>query len=462
MSLDRARFLLKVVRQGAQLATVCTEPAMVALATAKARDLAGLSPCAVFSIEVSLSPGVMKNCLSVGLPGTDRRGPEVAAALGAVAGDPRLGLQVLSAVRSADIHAVHTLLEQGRVVVCCDLGRQGVYARARVQGDGHMAEVAIEGSHCRFTTMIRDGRELSREEKAAALSPGGAPSGVMEEEEEEVMLERITGFSLPGLVEAVLLMEESQVAWFREASTAALSLGECALRGECPQAVPAWGVGLARLLSVSGGSSGSLSSLMQRVRVLVSSAVSARMAGVPWPVLTSAGSGNQGIVCSIPVLSVGQSARVGAEREARALVLAQAINVFLKAFTGNISALCGAVTAGAGVAAAVCWLLGGDMAQVEGAVQSVLGSLFGMICDGAKASCALKCSVGASEGVLAGYMARQGVFLGREEGIVGRSVAETMQLLEVISHELLCRTDIAILQARSLRSDDCLGASARG
>lgn len=327
--MDQASFLLKAVLQGAQLATVCTEPAMIALATAKARDLAGLSPRTVLSIEVSVSPGVMKNCLSVGLPGTDRRGPEVAAALGAVAGDPRLGLGVLGAVDSADIPAVHSLLDGRRVVVRCDPGRQGVYARARVQGDGHTAEVAIEGSHCRFTTMILDGRELSGQEKAAALPPGGAPWGVMEEEEEEVMPERIRAFSLPGLVEAVLSMEESQVAWFREASTSALSLGECALRGECRQAVPAWGAGLARLLSASGWSSGSLSGLMERVRVLVASAVSARMAGVPWPVLTSAGSGNQGIVCSIPVLSVSQSNGVGAEREARALVLAQAINVFL-------------------------------------------------------------------------------------------------------------------------------------
>jgi len=458
--LDRASFLLKAVRQGAQLATVCTEPGMIALATAKARDLAGLSPCAVLSIEVSVSPGVMKNCLSVGLPGTDRRGPEVAAALGAVAGDPRLGLEVLVAVHSADMQAAHRLVDERRVVVRCDPGRQGVYARARVQGDGHTAEVAIEGSHCRFTTMILDGRELSGQEKAAVLSPRGTPGGVTEE---EVIPERIREFSLPGLVEAVLSMEESQVAWFREASTSALSLGECALRGECRQAVPAWGAGLARLLSASGWSSGSLSGLMERVRVLVASAVSARMAGVPWPVLTSAGSGNQGIVCSIPVLSVSQSKGVGAEREARALVLAQAINVFLKAFTGNISALCGAVTAGAGVAGAVCWLLGGDMAQVEGAVQTVLGNLFGVICDGAKGSCALKCSVGATEGVLAGYMARQGVFLHREEGIVGSSVGETMQLLELISQEVLCRTDMAILRARSLGLADPFPAgSTRG
>lgn len=174
-----------------------------------------------------------------------------------------------------------------------------------------------------------------------------------------------------------------------------------------------------------------------QARLWCAAAVAARMGGTPWPVHTSAGSGNQGLLVSIPVLLAGAEP----DELGQALLLAHAVNLYLKAFTGEVSALCGNATGGAGVAAALSWLGGVDLPAVGRSVQLAVGWLYGTTCDGAKASCALRIGFGAASGVLAARMAHSGSGLPGGEGLVGRTVEETARLIGRLTREVLGGTD---------------------
>ncbi|NPV71427.1 MAG: serine dehydratase subunit alpha family protein [Firmicutes bacterium] len=439
---EEASLLLALVRQGAEKATVCTEPAMIAFAAAKSKSLISESPARV---EVTVSPGVMKNCLAVGLPGTDRKGPEIAAALGAVVGRPEMGLEALSGVDPRTVREAHRLLDSNSVKASCSLRYTGVYCLARVVGATRTAEVTIEGNHTRITRMMVDGQVVVEQ----PVPPEGMDKGDPAPSRWSSM-ESVKQFSYGFLLDMIMSADVDEIQYLQEGALSALSLAEQSLHGGCSVSLPDFPHALSNILTCAPAKDEVGRSLITKARLWVAAAVCARMAGVIWPVLTSCGSGNQGISISIPVLLAARAVNAGPIKEVKSLLLAHATNLYVKAFTGNISALCGAVSAGAGVAASVCWLMGGHKKQVEGAAQTVIGNLYGMLCDGAKASCALKCAAGAAEGALAGQMAVSGVFSHGEAGIVGCSLGETLCTIGSFS-PVLNQVDPLIVGVRGAR-----------
>jgi len=169
------------------------------------------------------------------------------------------------------------------------------------------------------------------------------------------------------------------------------------------------------------------------------------MGGTPWPVLTSGGSGNQGIMLAIPVVSVCEVLGLDSDEATRALYLGHAVNLYIKSYMGSISCVCGAVSAGAGVAAAVSWCLSRDVRQGEQSIIMVLSALYGMLCDGAKASCALKGSIGAIQGLNAAFMVYKGVSIPEGEGIVGSSIEETLDNVGYFSEKIFSYGDKIML-----------------
>ncbi len=425
--------LLRLVRQEAQVAVGCTEPAMVALAAAAARALAGEPPV---RIEVSASPGVLKNARAVGLPGTRRKGIDMAAALGAVGGDAGLGLRVLEPVTPEDAAAAAALVESGCVRVRREAEAGGLMARVEVVTAGHRAAVTISESHTNFVRTTLDGRDV------APFPEGGRPSD--KPGGDRSSLAELTRFRFADLYEAVMMAGLDDIVYLVEGAESNYDLARAALQGECLEAAPDY----TRSLKKAAGGQVLGPDLVSQVRLLTAAAVSARMGGTPWPVLTSGGSGNQGILVGLPVLLVARhvaaeagGAAGGPERLTRALLLAHAVNLYLKAFCGELSAVCGTVTGGAGVAAATCWLLGGDRAQGERAIQMVASGLYATICDGAKGSCALKIAEGAANGVIAGQLARDGGFVEPGEGLVGKDIDETVRLLGRLTREVINGAD---------------------
>jgi L-cysteine desulfidase len=169
------------------------------------------------------------------------------------------------------------------------------------------------------------------------------------------------------------------------------------------------------------------------------------MSGVPWPVVTSGGSGNQGIMVSVPVMSVAKHLDLDEAATARALTIAHSVNLFVKAYMGEVSCSCGGVGAAAGIAAATCWMRGGTVGQMEEAISQVLASLFGTICDGAKATCALKGTTSVLTGMLTGLGASRSTGSIRDQGVLGSTLNETLTRIAALNEGVINKADELML-----------------
>lgn len=418
--------LLTLVIEHAQFATVCTEPSMIALATAKCRNLLGTLPQ---RIEVRVSPGILKNALSAGLPCGDRKGPEVSAALGAVVGDDSKGLQIFDNVSSEHLESAYTMVDENMVCVSWDEEATGVYACVTCYANGHEAKVIIEGSHTNVTFMSFDGEEVFKSGSDSNASP----------------LRRLREVSFEDLYSACMKTDIEDIGFLLEGAKSDVELSFQAQTAE-KQKHSLMGPA-EKIRSSSDEMASSISSIcvFSSVYHEVLLAISARMGGTPWPVLTSGGSGNQGIMLAIPVVSACEVLGLDSDEATRALYLGHAVNLYIKSYMGSISCVCGAVSAGAGVAAAVSWCLSRDMRQVEQSIVMVLSALYGMLCDGAKASCALKGSIGAIQGLNAAFMVYKGVTIPEGEGIVGSSIEETLDNVGYFSEKIFSYGDKIML-----------------
>lgn len=409
--------IVELFKQEIQMATTCTEPGAIALASSTARSLAGGT---LLGVDVELSRGVLKNSLSVGLPGTARVGPHVAAALGITGGNAELGLEVLKEIKDEHVKEALDLLDRGMVKVTCNRNAQGIYIKVVLTTDLHNASILIQNSHSTITD----------------VTVNDAPLPTKQTVHQKIDL--LQTFSFEQIIELISCIEYGEFAYVYEGARSNLSLGrkfEKILNN----------IGKPQLIAQK--EINMPDSLAARIRLLVMAAVSARMEGTIWPVITSAGSGNQGIVVSIPVMLTAELLGAGTNEQFNALKLAHAVNLFIKAFLGEISSSCGAISAGAGVAAAVCWLLGGDYTQMERSVQTVLGTLYTLVCDGAKKSCALKCATSAVEGLIAGLVVMNSKHFSFEGGIVGSTIEETIRTLKLLGEKKLNDLDELLIEA---------------
>ena len=433
-------FLAELIAQKAQVATVCTEPAMIAFAAATATRVLGTVPTALTVVTCS---GVFKNALGASLPGTARRGPAMAAALGAVIGQPEAKLAILQGIAPEHIEAATRMVDAGCVNASADATREGVYVRVIAQAAGHSADVTIAGGHSQLASVLRDGEPV----RANAVS-GAGPAANGESPAAPADLSALREWCFGRLVTAATSIDPKATAYLNAGALSNRALSEAVAAARCP-VPPAFGTPPLdlRLLPLLAGQDGG--ALDRRVRTSVAAAVAARMTGQDWPVLTSAGSGNQGITVGVAVVLAAEAVGAPEDRQITALVLAHAVNLYVHAFIGEVSPACGAVSAATGVAVAVCWLLDGSLVQLESAAQLTLASLLGVICDGAKGTCALKCGAAAVEGLLCGQWARSGVAVPAETGIVGRDLVETLTLAKAIVEQGLRQSDDLIIAART-------------
>lgn len=405
-----------LLKEQAAWATVCTEPAMVALSAAKAAHTLGEPPV---SIEVYLSGGVLKNALSAGLPHTAKKGPELAAALGALSAKPELGLTILGNVTESDLDEALDMAASGKVKVHWEREREGVYGKCVARGANHIAEAVIERSHTNITMVALDGR----------------PAEACATEAKRSDLSALREWDFPRLVEAALMIDASRLEWLLEGARSCVRLSE-----KAPGLVAEDMIDFTWVCS-----SDSCGTPIVDVANRVSRAIFARMSGVPWPVVTSGGSGNQGIMVSVPVMSVARQLGLDEGMTIKALTIAHAANLFVKAYMGEVSCSCGGVGAAAGIAAATCWARGGTTEQMEEAISQVLASLFGMICDGAKATCALKGTTSVLTGMLTGLGASKRKASMRNQGVLGSTLTETLRRIEALNEGVINRVDELML-----------------
>ena len=430
MKLDKAERerIIRLVRQQVVPAIGCTEPICVSLCVARATEILGTKPTAV---QVNLSANILKNAMGVGIPGTGMVGLPIAIALGVLAGKSEYGLEVLKDVTQEDVERGKQYLAERRIKIALkeDI-EEKLYVEVAVEDEaGHRAKAIIAGHHTTFVYLESDGKVL--------LDNCQSSSGEGEEEACELNLRKVYDFAMETPLE--------EIEFIREARRLNESASRQALKG-------CYGHELGKTLSRPLGRGIMGDTIFSHILSSTSCACDARMAGAMIPVMSNSGSGNQGICATMPVVVFAEENHNTEEELIRALMLSHLTAIYIKQSLGVLSALCGCVVASTGSSCGITYLMGGKYEQVSYAVKNMIANLTGMICDGAKPSCALKLTSGVSTAVLSAMLAMQQKCVSSVEGIIDDDVDKSIHNLTSIGAEAMNETDRKVLDIMTHKS----------
>ncbi len=403
----------------------CTEPIALALAAAKAAQMLS-SP--ITRIEAKVSPNLMKNGMGVTVPGTGVVGLGIAAALGAFGGDAEAGLEVLLKSSKAEIKQAKAFLAQGNVTVevkqPCE---QVLYAEAKIYTQDETAIVAIAENHTQIV-YIQHNDEIILNRLNSHNEAEDQPEANLFE---HLGIQEIYDFAINAPIGDIAFMKQ-----------AAVLNGALSLEG----LKHAYGLEIGRTLSqqIERGLLGN--DLMSSIMIRSSAASDARMGGAILPAMSNSGSGNQGIAATLPVMVVAEHLKATDEQLIRALVLSHLSAIYIHSHFPPLSALCAASTASMGASAAMAWLLGGNLRVVSMAINSMIGDISGIICDGAANSCAMKVSSSASSAFKAALMAINNKYVTGTDGIVCDSAEQSIANIGALATNAMCYTDKQIIQ----------------
>lgn len=417
--------IIALVKREVIPAVGCTEPIAVALAVASSQSLLNGYPS---RIHVALSPNMLKNAMGVGIPGTGMTGLPIAIALGAICGDSEANLEVLAKVTPDDVAKGKSLVDNNAISISlapegCDI----LYIEATVTDDsGHTATTVISGSHTNIVRQELDGKVLTLNDGgnggAEVKSSASAP---------KLTMAQVWEFAMESPLDELKFILESR----RINKLAA----ERSFTGR-------YGHEVGRTLHCERQRAMMGDSIFSRVLSYTSAACDARMAGAPIPVMSNSGSGNQGIAATLPVAIYAEEQFASEEQTVRALMLSHLTVIYIKQSLGRLSALCGCVVAATGSACGICYLMGGNFEKVVATAKNMIANLTGMICDGAKPSCAMKLASGVSTAMMSAMMAMEGQSVCQLEGIVDDDIDRCVSNLTRIGREGMRETDRLILK----------------
>jgi len=411
---------MKILQHYVRPSMGCTDPGAVALVAASAAQAAGGE---VQRTEVVLDPMLLRNALAVAVPNAGGDvGLAIAAALGAVGGDATLGLEVLREASADDVDRARVLVSNGDVSVRMNPAWGDLHVEALVRTSAGVGRAVIEGSHTNITLLERNGESLLSQSGEARRAEPAADQGVA------------TWMRQASLTQLVQMAEALPKAVVHEVLDGVYMNLRAAQEGL--RSGPGLGLG-ARLARVAKNTACGAGDLSMQAQSLSAAAVDARMAGLPVGVMTSSGSGNQGITVTLPAWAVVQGLELDDDRLGRAVALGHLLLARMREELGVLSALCGAaVHAAAASAGAVTWLLGGDAQHVEQSVCTVLGTQIGVLCDGAKAGCALKVAQGAELAVETALLCLADQRVPPGNGLLGKCFDETLADVAALAQSL--------------------------
>lgn len=417
----------------------CTEPIAVAFAAAKARQVLGEMP---ERAEVYCSANIVKNVKSVKVPNTGgMRGIDVAVIAGVLANAADRELEVLEALKPEDRAGIGLLKEQGFCRVELAEGIEGLHIDVRLfarEGSAERsARVVVKDTHTGIRLIEKDGVELYPAGKALSLVRA---SKVSSDRHEYALLNvrDIVAFAESVKLEDVAPVIRRQIA-MNEA------IAKEGLRGE-------YGVSVGKTLLGQRDRR----DVRVRARALAAAGSDARMAGCSMPVVINSGSGNQGLTVSLPVVEYARELGADEERIIRALVISNLIALEQKEYIGKLSAYCGAVSAAAGAAAGIAWLEGGSVEIIGAAVSNAIATAGGILCDGAKSSCAAKIATALEAAILGEELAlKEGRHFSDGEGLVGPDVDATIRNVGIVGSQGMRPTDAHIIRVMLGNGEEC-------
>ena len=412
--------IINLVQREVIPAIGCTEPIAVALCVAKATETLGKKP---EKLSVLLSANILKNAMGVGIPGTGMIGLPIAVALGALIGKSSYQLEVLKDCNEEAVNAGKQYIDEKRIAISLKENiEEKLYIEVIAEADGETATAIISGGHTSFVYVAKGDNVLLNKQTASAAEET--------DEQVELSLKKVFDFATTAPLE--------EIAFILETARLNKAAAEASFTGN-------YGHGLGRMLQGDYRNKVMGDSVFSHILSYTSGACDARMAGAMIPVMSNSGSGNQGISATMPVVVFAEENGKSEEEMIRALMLSHLTVIYIKQSLGRLSALCGCVVAATGSSCGITWLMGGGYREVSFAVQNMIANLTGMICDGAKPSCALKVTTGVSTAVLSAIMAMEGRCVTSVEGIIDEDVDQSIRNLTKIGSCGMNETDKLVL-----------------
>jgi len=400
----------------------CTEPVAIALAAATAKKHVNGE---IQEVMVKASGNIIKNAKSVGIPGMSGKGLDFSAAIGVVAGNPDRKLELLEGLTKEDERLAFKLINEGKVKASQSDSPKRLFIEVTVQTDQQSARVIISDNHSNISLIEVDGKAISR---------GGCENlGVASEGEE------LDKLSIDEIYEWVIQTDLKKLALVKQSIDLNKVIALEGLSGD-------YGLNVGKTIQ-QNVQKGILSDDLATVAMSLAAAGSdARMAGSTLPVMANSGSGNQGIAVTLPVVGVAEKLQVSEEKMIRAVALSHLVTIHIKSKFGRLSALCGVTVAGMGASAGIVHLLDGSLQQVKGAIQNTIGNVSGMICDGAKAGCAMKVSTCSNVAVQSALLAINHQEIQSTDGFIHEDVEKTIDAFCTLGNEGTRQTDELILK----------------
>lgn len=415
------RKITDLIKREVMPAIGCTEPIAVALCAAKSAELLNTVP---EKVEVHLSANILKNAMGVGIPGTGMIGLPIAIALGVTIGRSDYNLEVLRDVNPEAVECGKTYIAEKRISI--ELKKnisEKLYIEVTSRAGEHEATAIIAASHTNFVYLCCDGNVLLDHRQPSADDDCTC-------DEPLLTLAKVWDFATTTPLDELRFILDT-----RRVNKAA---AEQSFTGK-------YGHSVGRTLHSERQRAVMGDSIFSRILSYTSAACDARMAGACIPVMSNSGSGNQGIAATLPVVIFAEETFASEEQTVRALTLSHLTAIYIKHHLGRLSALCGCVVAATGSSCGIAYLMGGALPQICATVKNMIANLTGMICDGAKPSCAMKLTSGVSTAVICAIMAMEGHEVSAVEGIIDDDVDQTIRNFAVIGNQGMNETDKVVL-----------------
>ena len=421
--------IIRLIHREVIPAIGCTEPIAVALACAKAAEVLGEKP---ERVEVYLSANILKNAMGVGIPGTGMVGLPIAIALGSLIGRSAYGLEVLKDLSPEGLAAGKAMVERKCISIALKEQVDKLYIEVVSHRGDEESRVVISHAHTHFSYIARNGEVLYNEESGAS------------HEELEADEEIALNFGL--VYDFAMQMPLEEIRFILETARVNEAAAKASMEAGC------YGHTVSQTFAGEFGKRFLGDSVYTHMLAMTAAACDARMDGAMIPVMSNSGSGNQGLSATLPVVSFAKDMQSSEEQLIRALMLSHLMVIYIKQSLGRLSALCGCVVAATGASCGITYLMGGSRQQLTYAIKNMIGNITGMICDGAKPSCALKVSSGVSTAMLSALMAMEQKVVTPVEGIIDEDVDRSIANLTSIGSKGMESTDRLVLDIMTAKA----------
>ena len=427
--MDIKRHIIEILNREIKPAIGCTEPVAVALNTAYGVSILPNDSKEISKITVEVSKGIYKNGMDVGIPNTNKIGLHIAASLGASIGDPKCGLEILGKITNEELKYSEKILESCEINVKVDKdNNKPVYIKTTIENKDHVSIAITEDKHDNIVLLSIDGNEILNKR-----------NGANKENNNDYEEQNFYNLPINTIVEEIEKLDYEDIKFLLDGMEMNMNIAKEGLDKK-----HGLGVGYSYNSNMKNGLISK--DFVNLAYALTAAASDVRMSGYSMPVMSSSGSGNNGLTAILPLAAYKEIMKISDEDLVKALAISHIITSYVKRYIGRLSNLCGcSIAASIGSGAAIAWLLG-DKNAITSTINNIIANQAGVICDGAKPSCALKLGTAASTAVQSALLAIEGITIKDFNGIVDNQVEKSIRNLAKLSGEGMKNIDDTVIE----------------